>query len=904
MREWIARLWDWARRDRLDRELQEELRFHREHLERDARHAGAPEAEASYVARRRMGNATAVTEAARERWSWPSLDQLQQDIRYALRGLRRSPGFATTAIVTLALGIGANAAMFGVVDRLMFRPFSYIKDPDASHRVYLRTTYRGNESIQFGGFEYTRYLDLKRFSTAFDQYAAFAHRTLAIGTGDASRERRVAAVSGEFWSFFDARPVLGRFFTPAEDAIPRGAEVAVLGYGYWQSEFGGRDVIGERLQVGHIPTTIIGVAPEGFAGVDENAEPPTVFIPITLMAGSAAGEEDRTTYYTKYDWGWLSMMVHRKPGVTVQQASADMSQAHRRSYEAQRAQEPRMPPVELARPGADVSALKIGAGPDPSLEARTALWLTGVAAIVLLIACANVANLFLARALRRQRETAVRLALGVSRGRLLRQTLTESLVLSLIGSAAGLLVAQWGGGAIRSMLRVSDTGSFSVLGDWRTLAVVVGIALVAAVLTGLAPALLSGRGDLAKSLKAGAREGTYHRSRTRVALLVAQGAMSVVLLVGAGLFVRSLDNVSHMRMGYDAEEALFVSINWRGTPADSALRVQQRVRLLDAAKSLGVVDAAAAASSIPFWSTSSTTLRVAGMDSVQRLGNFTYQTATSDFFRAMGTRVLRGRGFTGADRDGAPPVVVVSEGMARALWPGAEALGQCIRVGSAEPNEPPCTTVVGIAEDIVQRQDQLEDSRRYQYYLPMDQYRPQRGDYLVVRMADPNPAHRETLRAALQRVMPGQSYVSVRALQDLVDGTRRSWQLGATMFVAFGLLALIVAAIGLYGVIAYNVTQRMHELGVRMALGAQRGDVLRLVMVQSARFTLAGVALGAILAYGASRWVQPLLFRQSATDPAIYATVAAIMIVVAGLASASPATRAARADPNSALRSE
>jgi putative ABC transport system permease protein len=900
MREWLARLIDWFRRDRLDRELAEELRFHRQQLERDALSEGATPEEAPFIGRRRLGSPVRVTEAARERWSLPTLDQIQQDVRYALRGLRRTPGFTANAIITLALGIGANAAMFGVVDRLMYRPYAYLRDPEAVHRVYLRATYRGVTEFGYGG-EYTTSLDIQRFTTSFSQYAGFAMQTMAIGIGDASRERRVGTVNASFFDFFDARPALGRYFTALEDSTPRGAEVAVLAYDYWKTEFGGRDVRGERLQVGHIPTTIIGVAPEGFAGVWD-ATPPAIYIPITLYAGSNPAMQDRTTYYTRYNWGWMSTMVRRKPGVTVEQASADISQAYRKSWDAARAITPSLTPTDEAKPNGVAGAMKIGAGPDPGLEARTALWLTGVAAIVLLIACANVANLFLARALRRQREIAVRLALGVSRGRLVTQTLVESLTLSLLGSAAGLLVAQWGGSAMRRLLVAGQGASLDVLTDWRTIGVVIGVALLAGVLTGLAPALLSGRGDLAKALKAGAREGTYHRSRTRVVLLVAQGALSVVLLVGAGLFVRSLDNVKEMRMGYDAGPALLVSRNLRGMTLDSAQRVALRRALVEKAQTIPGVEHAAWASSIPFWSTSSTTLLVPGIDSVRRLGRFTFQTASSDFFQTMGTRVLRGRALTDTDREGAPRVAVVSESMARVLWPGKDAIGQCMRVGGSDTL--PCTTVVGIAEDIVQQQPQMNDPQRYHYYLPIDQYSPAGGNYLVLRVTGVPSGQVEPVRKALQAVMPGQSYVTVRPMHELVDGARRSWQLGATLFVAFGVLALVVAAIGLYGVIAYNVTQRMHELGVRVALGAQRRDILRLVVGQSARFALVGVAVGTGLALMASRWVQPLLFRQSAKDPAIYVAVGAMMFVVALVAAASPAIRAAGADPNTALRSE
>jgi putative ABC transport system permease protein len=427
------------------------------------------------------------------------------------------------------------------------------------------------------------------------------------------------------------------------------------------------------------------------------------------------------------------------------------------------------------------------------------------------------------------------------------------------------------------------------------------VALVAAVLTGLAPALLSGRGDLAPSLKAGAREGTYRRSRTRSALLVLQGALSVVLLVGAALFVRSLNRVRAMPMGYDAEHALIVYRNLRGMTLDSARLVSQRRALVQAAQRLPGVEYAAWVNGVPFWSTSSGPLFVPGVDSVSRFGQFTYQLTTPDYFRAMGTRLLRGRGFTDADRAGAPRVTVVSESMARTLWPRRDPLGQCIKVRS---DTLPCTTVIGVAEDIVQRENQLGDSRRLHYYLPIEQVNPQRGRFMLVRTRADAVSQVEPVRKALQAMMPGQSYVTVRPLIAAVEGAQRSWRLGATLFVAFGLLALAVAAIGLYGMIAYNVNQRMHELGVRVALGAQRLDIVRLVVGQSTRFALAGTAAGVLVALAASRWVQPLLFQQSAKDPAIYVAVSGIMLVVALTAAAAPALRATRADPNTALRAE
>ncbi len=896
MPEWISRFRDWMRRDQLDGELAEELRFHRARLEHEAAAAGATHEQAARAAAQRLGNVLGHREASRDRWSWPWLDNLLQDVRYGARGLRRSPGFTVAVILTLGLGIGANAAMFGVIDRLMFRPLPFLRAPARVHRVYLESTNRGRANLQSGGYEYTAYLDLQKFSSSFEAWTAWADFTTAIGQGDASREQLVGMVSGSFFEFFEARPVLGRFFGPADDQVPEGAQVVVLSYPLWQAEYGGRDVLGEVLYVGSVPCTIIGVAPRGFTGLPERA-PPVAFIPITTFAANTGGPDDRRTYYTRYNWGWVSVFARRKAGVSVDDATADLSRAYVRSWNAARAIDPDLPAAEIARPRAIAGPVKTGAGPTASLEARTVRWVTGVAVIVLLIACANVANLLLARMLRRRREVALRLALGVSRRRLLAQALVESLLLAGSGLVAGLAIAEWGGAALR---RLFVDGSLGVVTDPRTLLLAAGAALAATVLAGLGPAILGTRADLATGLKAAGREAGHHRSRTRSALLVFQGTLSVVLLIGAGHFVRSLRQVREFRMGYDSRPVVMVGRNLRGVELTESERGALGRRLLDAAHAVPGVTHAALVSSVPFWSTSSRSLFVAGIDSVARLGSFTFQTATPEYFETMDTRILRGRAFGEADRAGAPRVAVVSQAMAEVLWPGREALGQCLRVGS---DTMPCTTVVGITENAVQR-SLLGDEKPYRYYLPLDQHEPHRAGYLMVRTRGDPAREAETVRKALQAVMPGTAYVAVRPLEEVIDGQRRSWQVGATMFVAFAGLALLVAAVGIYGVISYDVAQRLPELGVRIALGARSAHIARLVVGQGARLATLGLAIGLLIATLVARWIEPLLFRQSARDPWVFGAAGGLLLLVALAASAVPAARATRADPSTVLRSE
>ena len=824
------------------------------------------------------------------------LEQLSRDIRYAIRSLIRSRGFSLTVIATLGLGIGANAVMFHTIDWLMFRPLAYLSDPSTVHRIYWQWQERGNTRTSTSS-PYTRYLDLQRDSTSFVQFAAFSERPAAVGDGASARELRIGAVSASFFDFFTARPVLGRFFTAAEDVTPRGADVAVLSYGFWQSEYGGRNVLGDVLKVDNVRATIVGVAPPGFNGVND-VMPPAVYLPITTYAGGT-GTNDARTYFTSYSWGWMNTLVRRRTGVSVRQADADATQAFAKSWTAGMADWKERGTADIAKPRVAVSSVRIGAGPDPGLEARTALWLGAVAGIVLLIAIANVANLSLARAIRRKREISVRLALGVSRGRLIAQSLAESLVLSCAGAAAALVVAQMADVAIRQLLVGASAPRQLLFADLRTVSVTMALAMLVGIVVGIIPAAVAGRGDLLATLRSGGRGTTAEGTRIRALFLLAEAALSVVLLVGAVLFIRSLDSVRTLRLGFEPDHVLLVSRVIRDANFDETLHRQVRETLLATARSLATVESAAWVSSAPFISTSSTTLFVPGVGSTDSIERFSYQATTPDYFKTMGTRIVRGRGLTAEDRNGTPDVAVVSESMARVLWPRDEAIGKCFRMRTETA---PCVTVVGVAEDMFQRN--LTDTERGHYYLSIDQYTRTFGNGMALKVRGDPAREAEGIRHGLQRVMPGSWYVTVRPLREIVDDQQRSWRLGATLFFYLGALALVVAAVGLYGAVSYNVSQRMHELSVRVALGARRADILTLVAGQGTRFAAGGAVIGLAISLAASRWIQPLLFRQSATDPVVYAAVAALMLVVALAACAVPALTAANADPNAALRSE
>src|SRR5687768_2986192 len=406
------------------------------------------------------------------------------DIRYAARRMRAAPGFTAAIVLTLALGIGANATMFGVVDRLLFRPPPLMKDPETAHRIYVANTERGKEYINTVG-RYVRFEDYKRWTTSFSAMAGHALRQVAIGTGEGAREMNVGVVSHSFFGFFDAPPVLGRYYTAQEDTTPAGAPVAVLSYTMWQTQYGARsDVLGTPVQIGSVVYTVIGVAPRGFVGLTPD-RPPVAYIPITNFgAYQNACRAPGRSWYDKYGCGWMGVIARRKPGITIQQANADLMQAHLKSYAAQREEFAGSTPPELARPRAIVASILTQRGPMTSMETQISTWVAGVALIVLLIACANVANLLLARAIRRRREIAVRLALGVSRARLVAQLFTESVVLAALAGGVGLLVAQWGGGLLRSALLPPSEAPWG-LRDTRTVLFTVGAALFVGLVTGL-----------------------------------------------------------------------------------------------------------------------------------------------------------------------------------------------------------------------------------------------------------------------------------------------------------------------------------------------------------------------------------------------------------------------------------
>lgn len=875
----------------------DEIRFHLEMRAQELIDRGLAPDEAHALAARHFGDVDAVRAQLDTIDTWETrrmsvrewFDARAYDVRFAARSLGRFPAVTATIVVTLALGVGANATMFGIVDGLLMRPPAYLHDAPRVGRVYIASTRDGVERTSLS-FNYARYRDMLAAARSFDVLSVNHLMRVPVGTGEGTQELNVIAASAAFWRLFDARPVIGRFFVESEDAIPVGTPVVVLAYDYWQSHFGGSEsAVGAHLPIGHTVFTVIGVAPPGFTGDD--MAPCVAFVPVTTMAGEIFNPPSLS--YTKYNSTWLTMFVRRKPDVSLVAAEADLSQAYRQSYIANH---PNSVSVDSARPRAILAPVLLERGPQATPRSKLILWLFGVSLAVLLIACANVANLLLTSALRRRREIAVRIALGIGRGRLVAQLLVESLMLATLGAVAGLLVAQTGGTLLRRVL-IPDVAWQSGRPDGRLVLFAGLVALVCGLAVGLVPAIRAIRANAIDDLKAGVREGSYRRTRLRMILLVGQGALSVALLVGAGLFTRSLQRAQSVDVGLDLDRVLVVDTHMRGLQLDSVQEALLANRLFDQARALHGVARVSRTHAPPFMVNTFEDIFVPGVDSTRLKGDFYLEAVTPDYFETVGTRVLQGRGITAEDRVGSAPVIVVSAPMAEHLWPGQNPIGRCVRVHVVSS---PCRTVVGTVAEI--RSNELTGEELH-YYLPADQYvAPART--LLIRLEDPRNVPVQAIRKALQAVMPGSAYVTVVSLRESVDRHYRSWRLGAAMFSVFGALALLLASLGLYSVMAHDVTQRRHELGVRMALGAHAGDVLRLVIGDGMSVAVIGVAIGLVVVGIGARWLAPMLFGMSPYDPVVIGGVVATLFAVALLASLIPARRAAKTDPAIALRAD
>jgi predicted permease len=745
---------------------------------------------------------------------------------------------------------------------------------------------RSGELVHQRAFAYLDFTDWQE-AESFALVGAYWSNDVTLGRGADAVRLNWGLASASFFRVLGLEPALGRFFDESEDQAGA-AGVTVLSYGLWQRRFGGDPtVLGHTLDIGRGTYTVIGVAPQGFTGPDLEG----VDLWAPLHAYTTERQTDRWKRTRNYYW--IKVVARLADGVSVAAAESEATHLHRngrrehieRGYYDENVRVVVAPLVEAR-------------GPNASEESKVSVLLAGVSLIVLLIACANVANLLLARSLRRRKEIAVRLALGISRGRLTGMLLTESIVLAAVGAAAAVLVASWGGDFIRHALLPDVAWTDSPVG-FRVLAFTALLALVAGVVSGVVPALQARRFDLIDDLKDSARAGTVRRSRSRVALLVVQGAFSAVLLVGAGLFVRSLQRLEGLDLGLDPGPVVYAMLELE--PQERTTEEENRIyeRSLERLRALPSVEHASTSGGLPFWGGSIEEIFVAGFDSVPAPPPGPHmEGVTPDYFATLGIAIRRGRDFNERDAVGARPVAIVNEMMARALW-GDEPLEQCFHIALPDA---PCTRVVGVVED--SHRMYLTETRKWVFYLPAAQYPEAVPSAILLRARGDAERLAPTVQRELLSGDPEIRYAVVRPLQENIDPQLRSYKLGASMFGVFGLLALIVAAFGLYSVLAFNVAQRTHEIGVRSALGATRGRIVTQVLRESVGLAAIGIALGLVIAIAAAGTLAPLLYEISPRDPLVLVVVTVTLLLAAAAAGLVPASRAARIDPNAALRVE
>jgi predicted permease len=815
------------------------------------------------------------------------MNTLLQDIRYAARGLIKTPAFTVGVVLTLALGIGINATMFGVVDTLFLRAPGGVADPHGIVRVYYQ-----HRSATFGdytssGGSFPTYVDLRDGVPGFEQVSAYTTRTLGLGRGTAAIQVNAAVTSYQFFPMLGLHPSLGRFFTDAEDRIG-GDRVAVLTWPFWQRQFGGDpSVVGRALPLGKGTYTVIGVAPRDFTGIDLAAT--DLILPIHP---AAEGDVVSAEAIGSRNWQWMSTMARIKPGVLPATAAAEATVAYRRGVSEGKRKD--------STTVAALGAIQESRGPGTSSDAKVALWIGIVASIVLLIVCANVANLLLARGVARRRELAVRASLGAGRGGLIRALLTESLVLACVGGAAAVVLAIWGGSAARSIL-LPDLSPDVPLVDGRMLLFTAAAVLLTTVLTGMVPAIQATRTDLVSAFKSGGHGSTGSGLATRTTLLVAQIALTLVLLVGAGLFVRSLRKVQGISLGFDADRVLRVTMDLSGAGISEDAANQIYLRLLDRFRLIPGVERGAASMGTPFDYSFAESMRAEGVDSIPNVksGGPYYQAVTPDYLATMGTRVQQGRDFNASDIVGAPPVAIVGASLARLVWRSQDAIGKCLYLG--QDTTTTCTRVVGIAADA--KRGGVTETESLLYYVPFAQHRNPVISGVYVRM---RPGARGVAGALLRETQGAGNlpFAKIESIADQIAPQLRSWRLGAQAFTAFGLLALLIAATGIFAVLSYGVSQRTKEIGVRVALGAQSAHVVRMIVGQGIRAALIGTVLGAIGALALGRAIASLLYQVPATDPLVFGSVAVVLLSVSLVAAYLPARRASRIAPMIALRSE
>jgi predicted permease len=899
VRRFTAGLWALFRRDADGRELDAELRQYLEASIEEKLRSGLPLDEATRLARAEMGSFAALKERTRDVGWETSVETLWRDLRYAGRTLRKSPAFSVVVILTLALGIGANSAIFTIVNAVMLRPLPV---PRAHELISLSTVYPNSAEPIF----------------SYPAYQRFAGEAASIGAVvAASSVRREAFVfegtpepidykwiSGNYFTALEVPAVVGRTVLPSDDRLPGAEPIAVLSHAYWTRRFAGDpSVVGRTFRFRTQPFTIVGVAPRGFFS-ETGGEAPDVWLPMTAQRDAPAW------LWQGHSTTWLGLMVRVRSDVSREQARVVLESIYGRVCDEVAGG------TESAEFRASTLASRLGiedatAG-SSRLRGQLSTPLTilmALVALVLLITCANVANLMLARSESRRRETAVCLAIGAGRMRVVRQALAEALVLACLGGVAGLLLAYQIGSVLSALAAGQLNLSLDVAPDLRVLAFTMTVSVVTAFVSGIAPALRAGRVDPLPALKSGTGPGhAGSRVRLRRTLVVVQIAVALVLLVSAGLFARSLARLQHIDTGFTPESVLLFDV--APPSSERPLSVEEREAMYAslvarAAAIPGVHAASASVSGLFTRSQWRNAITVEGFVPPPGVVARSFANAVStDYFDVMRIRVLQGRAFAGTDRLSAPRVAIVNQTFARQFLAGANAVGGRVGLCSSTPCGVPragMMQIVGVVDDA--KYYALREEPRPMLFLPVAQYEQNPREIEVRTAADP-AAIAATLHRELSAVDGRLAIVAMRTLRAQVDASILPERLVSRLSLVFGVLALVLAAVGLYGVVAYVTAQRTGEIGIRIALGAGSSEVRRLVLHDTLRLVIIGVIFGLPLALAAARLLSSQLYEIGPADPVAVVVGLAALTLTALAAGYLPARRAVRVDPLAALRAE
>jgi len=880
---WLAKLAGIFRRGGLERDLEEELQHHLELETGRNILRGMSAAEARQAALRNFGGIARTKETYREAHGLPLLDTLWQDVRFGFRMLRRNPGFALLTVLCLTLGIGANGAVFSWIEGILLRPFPLV----AHQERMMAVTGTNRGEIGHTDVSWPDFMDLQRNCTLFDAFIVDKISSTTLSIGERAQRTIASVVSANYFDALGVHPILGRGFQPGEDTGRNAHPVTVISYQMWQERYRGDPaIVGKTQMLNGMPHTIIGVAPQGFYGT---------FVGWAMQFWVPASMQERFDAggYKLDDRGarWIEGFVRLKPGVTAEQAQAEISAVAKR-LEADYPSTNRGRGIRLyplwQTPFNNAGSLL------PTLKVALA-----VVVFVLLIACANVSNLLLVRAFARRHEMTVRLSIGAARRRLLQQLITESLILAGLSAAGGMLVANSCRNLLALLLPPRGGLTMTLPGeiDWRVLLLSAAVCMFSTLLFGLVPAMQASNIDLASSLKAeaGGVVGGRHRALVRSSLVLIQVALSFVLLVGAGLLLQSLRAIQNISPGFSTRGVLTTSVDLVSAGYDTVRMRTFEDELIDRLQGMGGVESAAFARLTPFSykSYSTATIAVDGyIPPPDQQVTVDYNEVGPAYFVTMGIPLASGREFTRADNETAPPVAVVNEAMVTQYWRGIDPVGRRLEVNGK------WRQVVGVAR--MSKYRNLPELPEPFFYVPMRQ--SAMGAGLQVRTALGPETMARVLVREIHKLDANLAPAEVITMREQVDRTMGVQRVAVTMLAVFGGLAVLLAAIGLYGVMSYTVSQSTRELGLRMALGADGIHLLRMVMRQGLLLTGAGIVLGAVASLGLTRLIVTLLYKVSPRDPMAFGVALLVMVVAAVGACFLPAWRATRTDPLRALR--